>query len=243
MELAGWTRTSAPGGGVVMTAPEPDIASLRIRPNLRPVWPLRTILDARIQNAGPVEITSAIARFLTDDGEHGAWIEMRRGRGDEALEWVIATVVTEDEQLVVEGVGRGSRVAEWVLGVARELPSTVPTERVRMYAYRPPDHWLGVRRAFGTCWIPRTRSPAHIVVCDAVPLSMSVATLELLWPSGATRVTTFERTCERFRYRVLLHDGSDVDRALVEELVSTIEPCPRPRRDTSSIMEAFAWMT
>lgn len=216
---------------------------LEVRRGVRPLTALRDIVARRGQRGGTTRGSSGITRFVTDDGESGAWISMQLDHGRSTAEWAIAIVAFDDEQLEVEGLGRGWHVADTVVDVARSLPSSASAIRVRMFGYLPPAGWLGLRRTYATVWLRRIRSPARIVVVDAIPRSTSIGSaIDLFWPADATTVA-FERTCDRFRYRVLLVNGSDVDHAVAEELVSTIEPCPRPARDTSSIMEAFAWMT
>jgi hypothetical protein len=259
-DVARWSRHSSSDGRVHMVAPD-GRTTIAVRFGCRP----RRSLHALARALG-VPAAHHITRFVTHDGELGAYITSR----SPSREYALATISFDDEQLVIEGTGDPeANVAECVLDVARRLPSNVPAERVRAYVYRAPAGWLGLRRPYATCWLAPTfpRSHARIVVCDATPLGADIArTLSLAWPSpvaanrtrlqhdklsgtrtieqvGSTYAAAIELACETFQYRILLHDGTLSDIAALDSLVTTIEPCPGPHHDAAPIMAAFGWMT
>lgn len=262
-ELVRWDRTPLATGGVILTAPTTG-ASLRIHPQQRPLRSLHEIAS-RLHDGTPL---GPIRRIRTVSGEPAAMMSLGLGLDGVPYTRAIGMLVRDAEYALIEGMAPEPAIADLVECVVRTCVSPAAHERARMFAYRAPERWLGVRRPLATCWLaPRyPRERARIVVCDAVPIASAV-TQDLLWPfdpaagtaeslereslrgtlvcsqTGGTTRALADLRDRRFRYRVQLHDGNDEALAAMRAIVDSIEPIILSQRSVArSSQEAFAWL-
>lgn len=171
VDLGTWSRRAI-ADGVVVTSRDGG-AHLRLRPRLASRR-IEAIARELIDELGvaPVELPAA-RRIVTDDGELGAILATAAGD----LEIAIAAT-GGDPLFAIDGAGApASGVAALVETLARRCGTGRGRNRHRMFEYRPPRGWRGLRRDRATLWLhPEAPSnAARITVFDARPLTTSMA--------------------------------------------------------------------
>jgi len=280
-DLTRWLRVSHADGSVVLTAPpnHPAFAAhrratLRIRHDVRPIATLEAVCDGlragtaeprrpRIDRAEPTE------RLVTRSGEFGAFRHLRVTVGDEALNWAVGLIASDDRMTIIDGLARSPNIVALVRDVLDGSVWTGAYDRIRMVPYRPPAGWFGVRRSMATCWLApdAPREPAVIVVCDAVPRGPAERMHALVWPletpERATRVeldgaalpgelatwtvdgrswAVVRLADARWSVRAALQAGDDQHVIVLRDLVRSIELPPPPASDVQPGLDLYGWM-
>ena len=254
-ELETWKRTLLADDGIMLIKPEAH-DTIWIRPRQGPLQTLQTIvatMKERVPALRAARASAPMERFVTRDGEYGVSLALQTA----SLHWAIAIVAIDDTYVLFEGIGPDAAIASYVGTLATVLPLGAAPDRVRMFDYRPPPGWYGVRRPLATCWIaPRTT--ATLLVCDAVPARSTAERMrDVLWPKPRGPTREIERgslrghlacgddelaaqlTDGRFDYRVHAHGTAAID--VLDELLVSIAPLPASDAPQETELAAWTW--
>ncbi len=219
LPLAGWRRRAV-DGGVLLVAPDPMFAAIRIRTRV-PLQPIRPLIDAMVAPGvgGAAFVETAAARaFTTDEGEHAAIVDLVARPGDAVIRRTIAVVVGDTAMLSIDG--RLVRPADHdltatVRGMAMASSLGLGTDRWRRYFYAAPPGWHRHERLHAEVWFAPgyPRNPGTITVFHARPSGQRA--------SAAQHANIFEKIAAEYGQSELVERRpAATDTGLAGELVT-----------------------
>lgn len=264
MRFAAWTRRRVAGGALLGHPKGPGFGMVRVRLS-QPLESLDAVL-AGVARRSPPHLRESrcvdVKRLVTDGGEHGC---VARLISDGGLERRIGVIAGAVSSIQLEGFcarpEAGAAFAADFEALVRSCATGDTPLRARLFEYRPPPSWRGLRRSLSTLWLPPgcPRDRSAIEVFDAVPIGDRGAALIADLLDGAAgqggealavgeltgrRFEEPERLTarlqdDRFSYQVRLdHRGERVHQLAFESLLRSIRPIPRPaRRDVEPLLE------
>jgi hypothetical protein len=265
-DFAAWSRTRV-AGGVLLAHPAGNHRGLvRIR-RRGSAAPMRQVI-AEVLAASPARLAAAtcerVCRLVTDEGEHAAIATLRSHfAGGGYLDRHVALVAGDGTAIQIEGFasGPGDELERDIEALVRRAVTGAAAVRRRMFEYRPPPDWRGMRRASSTLWLPPgcPREPGSIEVHDAVPLGdrgaelthalLCVASPERGEPlavgslAGTVSPARASLAGARFRYQVDLDDPGRRHRAVFDAVIGSIRPIPAAATAAADAAGPFDWVS
>ncbi|MFN0253671.1 MAG: hypothetical protein ACKV2T_42780 [Kofleriaceae bacterium] len=247
-----WARARI-ADGVMLTHPD-GVAHGRIRIHHRTNLPtLKTLLGEAAHVGVPIDI--AVRPITTHEGEYAVIVVLAYAHtGAVPYERHVALVAGEDAAIQLEGIATvNSRLfARSFEELVHRARTGAAANRRRMYIYRPPPGWIGVRCTLSTRWLapgyPRDRG--SIEVHDAIPIHsrrlepdrdaesctpITIGRLQGVW--GATGAALSDT---RFRYEIEVDDPRGEHRLIFGTLLRSIEPVPVPTPSSVPTTD-FGW--
>lgn len=262
--FAGWNRVKTSYGAIISDPRGHDHGLVRVR-RRRAREPMAAIIEGARRRSPEMRSAAVdLRRLVTAGGDHAAIATLRaNGRADRLLGVILGEAAMVHFEGVCEVAGAAGAFALAFADLVRQCSSGDDPDRRRMFEYRPPPSWRGLRRSTSTLWLPPTcpADPARLEVFDAISVADPGARLtrELFAPAPAgtaaplaTRALTGQLSPgpdvwvarlsdDRFTYEVRLSPGGE-HVAVAEALVATIEPIPRSG-PTDGPAGVFEWIS
>jgi hypothetical protein len=187
--LAGWTRRFL-SDGVILYAPDPAQAAVRIQERLTPLRTIEDILEGvLIGMTGRLTdiVPGAIERLVTDEGEHAAFVSISARSAEGPVDRSLAVVFGDDWYLKLSGTAMVPEFFEATRTITRAICNQASLGlgaiRERRFLYTAPPGWVADARQVGlaTTWRPRDAADARVAihVQAAKPLALGGAALLL----------------------------------------------------------------
>lgn len=183
--ISGWIKLPMADGIQLLPPGGREIGMIRIREKVRPLRPLRAIVDAAIAEAPEYKDTIEIGplqRLITVEGEHAGIVTIAaRARNGQPVERTLGIVAGDDFYALIDApVGNAEHFAtfrEMVKLIAENYFLGLGEKRRRRFFYDPPVGWHGIGRAHATRFYhpEYPRHPAIITVFDARPAAVTIA--------------------------------------------------------------------
>ena len=176
ISLAGWRRVAIEGG-VMLVPPEPATGVIQIlhRQPLRSLFEIAQHLAQLPLVGRPVKLLAMPRAITTDDGEHGAILQLGTGPGDREARRIVGVVFGDDWLSTVDGrvatPAQFDAFGEIVERLTLSLGLGLGSERWRRFFYQPPVGWNGLARFRADLWLAPgfPKAPGKISVFHARP--------------------------------------------------------------------------